>query len=363
MATEEAGAGGMYTLEHLAKLVSGRLEGDGTTPIHGVAPVAEAGPGRITFATDSNTLAAAKRSQAAAVIIAEDAPSLDKPVIRTANPRLAFSRVLELFAFSPLTPAGIAPDAHIAEDASVGTGVAVGPRAHIGPGTTIGDNAVVHPGVYVGADVVIGENTVLHPGVVVLDRVHIGSRVLLHPGVVVGVDGFGFVPADGRHHKVPHIGSVAIGDDVEIGANAIVARATMGATTIGRGTKIDGLVFVAHNVKLGEDVIIVGHSAVAGGATVEDGVTLAGQTGVAGHLTIGAGAIVGARGLVLGDVEAGQFVSGSPARAHRESLRVTAATHRLPELLRTVSQLEARVAELEARLSEDGEDGDGEDVH
>lgn len=342
----------MYTLADIAREVSGHLEGDGETAIYGVAPVAEATKTDITFASDVKNLEAATESSAAAVIVAKDAPQLDKALIRVDNPRLAFARVLALFAPERVQPTGVAPTAVIADDAELAADVVVGEYSHIGSGSRIGAGVVIYPGVYVGGDVVIGDGTIVYPRVTVLDRVEIGRNVILHPGVVIGNDGFGYVSSRSGHRKVPHVGTVVIEDDVEIGANSVVARATMGRTRVGRGTKIDGLVFVAHNVQLGEDVLIAGMSALAGSAIAEDGVTMAGQTGVVGHVTIGAGAVVGARGMVIGDVDAGAYVSGSPVRPHRENMRIIAAEGRLPGLLRTVARLESKVAQLEKRLED-----------
>lgn len=344
----------LYTLGHLAQHVSGRLDGNAEQLVGGVAPLADATEDDLTFATDAKTVAAARLSRAAAVIVADDTPDIGKPVIRVDNPRLAFARVQELFAPAPHAPIGIAPTAIVASDAVLGAGVAVGAYAYIGSRTCIGDNVIVYPGVYIGADVEIGADSVIFPHVALLDRVQIGRNVTLHPGVVVGSDGFGYVPVDGLHYKVPQIGTVIIEDDVEIGVNSAVARATMGATRIGRGTKIDGHVYVAHNVQLGTDVIIAGMSALAGSAIVEDRVTLAGQTGVVGHLTVGKGTVVAARGLVIGDVEPGSFVSGTPVRPHAENMRIIAAERRLPQLVKTVARLEQRIAQLEQRLQDDG---------
>lgn len=344
----------MYTLGYLAQYVRGQLTGDEQIVIRGVAPVADATADEITFASDDKTVEIAAHCQAGAVVIASDAPDIGKPVIRVANPRLAFARLLHLFVPETFAPTDVATTAVVAQNAELGEGVTVGDYAIIGPRSRIGDNVIIYPGVYIGADVVIGDSTVIYPRATLLDRVQIGRNVILHPGVVIGNDGFGYVPAEGKHYKVPHVGTVVIEDDVEIGALSIVARATMGTTRVGRGTKIDGHVFVAHNVQLGEDVIIAGKSALAGSAVVEDRVTLAGQTGVAGHLTVGAGAVVGARGLVIGNVPPGAHVSGVPARPHGETMRIAAAEGRLPRLVRTVARLEQKIAELERRL-EDGE--------
>jgi len=346
----------MPTLGFLAQLVNGELHGDAEYVVHGPAPVDEAGPEHITFAADERALAQARAGAAGAVIVSKDAPDIGRPVIRVDNPRLAFAAMLEYFAPSVHAPAGIDETARIAPGVVLGRGTVVGAYAVIGPGTRIGDDVVIHPGVYIGREVTIGDGSVLYPHVVVLDRVQIGRRVVLHPGVVIGSDGFGYVRDGARHRRMPHIGTVIIEDDVEIGVNSAVARATMGATRIGRGSKLDGFVYVAHNVQVGENVIIAGMSGIAGSAVLEDDVTLAGQTGVAGHLRVGRGSVVAARGLVAGDLPPGSFVSGEPARPHAENMRVLAAQRRVPELLKTVARLEKRLAALEARLAEDEAD-------
>lgn len=346
----------MYTLGFLARLVDGRVEGDAEQTVKGVASVDEAGPDHITFASDERTLAIARRCEAGAVIVADDAPAIGRPLIRVPNPRLAFAIVLEQFAPPIDTPAAIDETARIAADAVLGEGTVVGAYAVIGPGARLGSNVVVHPGVYIGGNVTVGDDSVLYPGVILMDRVEVGNRVVLHPGVVIGSDGFGYVRDGNRHRKMPQIGTVVIEDDVEIGVNSAVARATIGTTRVGRGTKLDGHVYIAHNVELGENVIIAGMSAVAGSAILEDDVTLAGQTGVTGHLRVGRGTVVAARGVVAGDVEPGSFVSGFPARPHAENMRILAAQRRVPELLKTVSRLEKRLAALEARVAGDEAD-------
>lgn len=347
----------MHTLGFLAQLVSGDLVGDAEQTVRGAASVHEAGPDHITFASDERTLETARRSRAGAVIVSKQAPDIGRPLIRVDNPRLAFAVVLEQFAPLVEAPRDIDATARVAPDAVIGQGTAVGAYSIIGPGTRVGRNVCIFPGVYIGRDVVVGDDTVMYPGVVVLDRVTIGRRVVLHPGVVIGSDGFGYVQDGGRHRKMPQIGTVVIEDDVEIGVNSAVARATVGTTRVGRGSKLDGHVYVAHNAELGENVIIAGMSAVAGSAVVEDDVTLAGQTAVAGHLRVGRGTVVAARGLVAGDVPPGSFVSGFPARPHAENMRILAAQRRAPELIKTVARLEKRLAELEARLADDEADG------
>lgn len=346
----------MPTLGFLAQLVNGELHGDAEYIIRGAAPVDEAGPEHITFASDERTLATAREGRAGAVIVPKDAPDIGRPVIRVDNPRVAFAVVLEQLAPTVHAPSGIDDTARIAPDAVLGDGTVVGAYVVIGPRTRIGSNVIIYPGVYIGSDVVVGDDSVLYPNVVVMDRVTIGRRVVLHPGVVVGSDGFGFVRNGARYRKMPQIGTVVIEDDVEIGVNSAVARATMGTTRVGRGSKLDGFVYVAHNVQLGENVVIAGMSALAGSAVLEDDVTLAGQTGVVGHLRVGRGTVVAARGLVAGDLPPGSFVSGVPARPHTEQMRVLAAQRRVPELVKTVARLEKRLAQLEARLAGDEAD-------
>lgn len=346
----------MHTLGFLARLVSGQLIGDSEQIVRGAASVGEAGPEQITFASDAAAIAAAQQSKAGAVIVPNDAPDVGRPMIRVDNPRLAFAMVLEQFAPPVETPTTIDETARIAGDVILGRGTVVGAYAVIGPGTRLGENVCIHPGVYIGRNVTVGDETIMYPGVIVLDRVTIGRRVVLHPGAVIGSDGFGYVPVDGYHRKVPQIGTVVIEDDVEVGVNSAVARATVGTTRVGRGTKLDGFVYVAHNASVGENVIVAGMSALAGSAVVDDEVTLAGQTGVIGHLRVGRGSVVAARGLVASDLPPGSFVSGFPARPHAENMRIIAAQRRVPELLKTVARLEKRLVALEAHIAGDEAD-------
>jgi len=341
----------VYTLGTLARLVDGELTGDPDRTVTGAASVDEAGPEHVTFAADAKALAKAQSGQAGVVLVPRDTADIGRPVIRVDNPRLAFAQVLELFAPPIHGPVGVHPTAVIGEGVALGEGAAVGAHAYIGPGSRIGRNVRIYPGVYVGAGVEIGDDTVVYPQVAIMDRVKIGRRVVIQPGAVIGSDGFGLVTVDGRHVRVPQIGTVIIEDDVEIGVNCAVARATVGATRVGCGTKMDGLSYVAHNVVVGEDVIIVGMVGIAGSAHVEDGVILAGQSGVAGHLRVGAGSVVLARGLVASDLPPKSFVSGVPARPHAEQMRALAAQRRVPELLKTVADLQRRVAQLESQAA------------
>ena len=341
----------MLRLGEIARLVGGELHGPSDLEITGAATVDKAGPDEITFAAEKRYLDLARSSRAGCIIVPMDAPELDAPTLRVANPRLAWAMVLEALAPKKEEPAGVHETAVIGKGVTLGKNVSIQAYVVVGDGTVIGDGAVLCPGVVVGRDCVIGEGSYLHPRVTVLDRVQIGKRVIIHPGAVIGSDGFGYVTVGGKHRKVPHIGTVVIEDDVEIGANTTVDRGVCGATRIGRGTKIDNLVQVGHNVEVGEDCLIVSMAGIAGSSRLEDRVTLAGQSGVAGHLTVGHDSVVAARGLVARDLPPRSFVSGFPARPHRENMRVIAATQKLPEALEHLSQLRRQLESLEARLA------------
>lgn len=341
----------MYTLGELAKIVGGQVVGDANTKITGIASLTDAGPGDITFAAEDKHLALAQASRASAVIAAKNVDALDKPLILVAKPRLAFALLLEEFAPSLHIQKGIHPTAVVSHEADIGENCSIGAHAVIETGARIGSNVTIYPGVYIGEGAVVGDNTTIYPNVVIREFVQIGRNVIIQPGAVIGGDGFGFVTIKGKHRKVPQIGIVVIEDDVEIGANVTIDRATCGKTVVGRGTKIDNLVQLGHNVVIGEDCLIVALAGVAGSTTIGNRVTLAGQSGVAGHLKVGDDTVVAARALVAGDLPSGQFVSGYPARPHREAMRVVAAQHKVPELIKRVKQLEREMEELRKQLA------------
>jgi len=333
----------MVRLVDLVRLLNGDPSGDLNTPIYGAASLADATGGDITFAAEAKYFEQVQATQAAAIIVPRDFPELKIPAIRVSAPRLAWAKVLEVFAPEECIPLGIHQTAWVGADTLMGKDVSVQAHAYIGERVKLGDRVVVHPGAYIGDDVEIGADTVIYANVVIRERVRIGCRCILHPGVVLGSDGFGFVTTSQGHYKVPHIGTVLVEDDVEIGANTTVDRGTTGVTRIGRGTKIDNLVQVGHNVQIGCNCLIVAFVGIAGSSVLQDGVTMAGQSGVAGHLTIGENSVVMSRGLVAGDMPARSVVSGFPARPHTENMRILAEERRLPVLRKTVNAMQKQL--------------------
>lgn len=339
-------------LADIAHIVNGSLTGDGHTPITGVGSVEHVREGEITFIDSPERLAEVDTSAAAAFIAPPNAPRGQKPMIVTEDPRLAFSKVLELFAPEPNVCEGVHPTAVLGEDVELGDGVSVGAHAVVGDRTKLGDGVIVYPLAYIGHDVEIGEDSIIYPQVYIGDRCSLGARVGVHAGTSIGGDGFGYAPESGGHRKIPQIGTVIIADDVEIGANATIDRATVGATKIGAGTKIDDHVHVAHNVQIGVDGMLCGQVGISGSATIGDRVILAGQVGVNDHIEISSDCVVGGQAGVFGNLEKPGYYSGYPAKPHNHSLRVLAATQKLPALQRRVRELEKLVEKITAELPE-----------
>lgn len=347
------------TAGEIAKLVGGELEGSADVRVTGVASIDEAREGDVVMAEGRVFFERAASSPAACIVTGKDSPAANssKTVIRVSDPGCAFAKILQLAAGTEELPKpGVAPGAAIEEDVSLGEGVAVGANCFVGRGARIGNGSVLFPNVCVGAGVTIGEHSKLYPGVTVYPGCTIGSRVILHAGVVIGADGFGYTCSGEGLTRYPHVGTVVIGDDVEIGANSTVDRAKTGATSIGSGTKIDNLVHIAHNVTIGRNCVIVALSGVAGSVRIGDGVTLAAQTGVKDHVRIGDGAVLAARAGVIGDVADGAVVSGFPARDHRLEKRVEAARLHLPEILKRLRALEKELENLRGRGVSDSDD-------
>ncbi len=319
--------------------------------IQGVNALDSAGPAELAFAEAKTPAAAVADSRAAAIVVALGSePVPGRRLLPCPNPRLTFILISELFV-APEPGAGIDPRAAIDPTASLGEGVSIGPCAVVGPGATLGPRTRIGPGALVGAGVSIGADCQIGPNVSILAQATLGNRCTLHAGVSVGGDGFGFVWAGDHHHKVPQLGTVVIEDDVEIGCNTCVDRATFGVTRVGRGSKIDNLVQIAHNVDMGEHVILVSQAGLAGSVTLGTGVVLSGQVAVTDHVKVGAGARIGGQSGVTGDLEPGAVVFGTPARPLKQSFREQAALARLPDLVKTVRRQEAVIAALELRLA------------
>jgi UDP-3-O-[3-hydroxymyristoyl] glucosamine N-acyltransferase len=290
-------------------------------------------------------------TRAAAVILPPGAQTHGRNAIEVANPYLAFAKLLTLFTARPFEPRGVMAGAFVGRNVVMGKEVAIHPGACVGDGVTIGERVTLHAGVVLYAGVQLGDDVTLHANVSVREGCRIGNRVTIHNGTVIGSDGFGYAPDGKSWYKIPQIGIVVVEDDVEIGANAAIDRAALDVTRIRRGTKIDNLVQIAHNCDVGENCMIVSQVGISGSAKLGEHVTLAGQVGVAGHLEIGDNVMVGAKSGVPGSIPAGSLVSGIPAFPHREWLRAMGIVPRLPELKKSVSALEKRIQELEARLS------------
>jgi len=337
------------TLEELGRLVGGKVTGDGKTVIRAVNGLREAGPGDISFLANTKYAPLLAMTRASAVIVA-DGIAAPLPTLSVRNPDLAFGLVAQhLQGGARRAPAGVHPTAVVAKSAVLGKNVSVGAGTVVEEGASIGDNAVLYPQVYVGEEAVIGPDALLYPQVVVRERCRIGARVILHSGTVVGSDGFGYATDKGVHHKIPQVGIVVIEDDVELGANVAVDRARFGRTVIGRGTKIDNLVQIAHNVVLGQGCLLVSQSGIAGSTRVGNYVMMAGQAGLIGHLEVGDRAIITAQAGVTKDVPAGGIRSGSPAGDRRTHLKELAALSKLPEALQEIRKLRQEIEELKKK--------------
>jgi UDP-3-O-[3-hydroxymyristoyl] glucosamine N-acyltransferase len=348
------------TLKELAERLACRLEGDGAIEIRGVAGIEEAGPGQITFFSNPRYAAALRTTRASAVIAGDAAPAAPCALLRTTHPYLAFAKAVEIFAPASRPPAGVHRLAAIGAGVTLGDGVSIGPFVTVGDGASVGARTIVYPQVTIGPGARIGDDCVIHARASIRERVQIGDRVVLQDGAVVGSDGYGFARRpDGTHHKIPQVGGVVVEDDVEIGANATVDRPAVGETRIAAGSKIDNLVQIAHGVKIGRDVLIAAQTGIAGSSVVEDRVTLAGQVGVAGHITIGRGATATAQTGISNSVDPGALVSGYPAIPNLEWRKASTIFKKLPDLKKTIGDLERRVTELEAALARAASHGPG----
>lgn len=341
-----------FSIAQIAEKIQGMLEGQGDRLITGVAGIRYAGEGDITYISQSRYASDCDNTRASAIIVGKDwARASAIPLIKVDNPEAAFSSVAKWYAPPPVTyQPGIHATAIISPDAVIGKDVHIGPYCVIGSEASIGDRTVLVGHNFIADGVSIGEDGLLYPLVSIREHVKIGNRVILHNGVVIGSDGFGYdVNAKGIRTKIPQIGIVEIGDDVEIGANSTVDRARFGKTSIGNGVKIDNLVMVAHNVTIGQHCVLVAQAGVAGSSTIGNYVILAGQAGVAGHITIGDGAVIGAQSGVTKDIRPRTFSMGFPAIPQKQFQVNQANLNRLPELKKRVAELEDRLRKLEEK--------------
>jgi UDP-3-O-[3-hydroxymyristoyl] glucosamine N-acyltransferase len=343
-----------FTLGQLAEALDAKLDGDATRVVTGLAPLDAASPTDISFLTDPRYETAARGSRAGAFIAPVGTRGLPAPVLECRSPQRALIELLRLFFPVAAPPPGVHASAVVASGAVVDPSASIGALAVIEAGARIGARVHVFPLAYVGRGVEIGEDSVLHPHVVLRDGVRLGRRVVVHAGAVLGADGFGYTPDGGRHAKIPQVGGVLVEDDVEIGANTTIDRATLGATVVRRGTKIDNLVQVAHNVEIGEDCIVAAQTGIAGSSRIGRGAVLAGQVGIGDHVTVGEGAMLGAQSGVAQDVAPGAKLTGTWGRPIMQTRRIWAAQAELPAMVTRMKKLEQRVAELEARLANGG---------
>jgi UDP-3-O-[3-hydroxymyristoyl] glucosamine N-acyltransferase len=336
-------------LSEIAAALGCQIVGDESLEITGVSGMEQAGPSHLTFLANPKYAHKVKHSRAGAIFISQPLKELSITSVVSANPYLDFARTLAMFYQPPAPEPGIHPLAFVHETASVGENASIGPFAYIGKNVRLGKNAVIHPHVVVYEAAEIGDEFYAHAHSAVREYCRIGNRVVLQNGVVVGGDGYGFAKGnDGTHHKIVQSGITVIEDDVEVQSLTSIDRATMGETRVKRGAKIDSLVQVGHACVVGEDNIICAQAGLAGSSVLERNVLLAGQVGISGHLTVHENSVVYAQSGVGGDVPAGSVISGSPAFEAKEWLRSITAFPKLPDLIRTMRQLEKRIAELES---------------
>lgn len=338
-------------LSDIAKLVDGKVKGDASVVITGLSGIKEAKSGDLTFLANAKYAPLLEKTQASAVIVAEGVETGKLTAIVVENPSLVFSRIAEDFfqAHGPVVK-GIHKTAVIGKDVRLGKNVGIGPYAVIEDAVVIGDDTVICGLTFIGQGTKVGKNCLVYPNVTVRERISIGDRVIIHSGTVIGSDGFGFVNVKGSNVKIPQIGIVEIQDDVEIGANVTIDRARFDKTIIGKGTKIDNLVQIAHNVRTGENCIIVSQAGVSGSTILEDNVTLAGQAGLVGHITIGKNSIVAAKSGVPNSIPPDSVYWGFPAKPIAEAKRINAMVQRLPHYVEIILDLKKRIAELEAQI-------------
>lgn len=340
-----------FRVDEVARHVGGKLEGDGNVTLRGFASLADARPDELSFFANERYESELRTTRAGALITGKYLPELRIPQIVVADPFLSVNKLMDLFhpADGSAPPPGIDAMARVADSAELGPGVRIGPHVFVDEDVQIGARSVLYPGVFLGKGVRVGEDCMLWPNVVVREGTLIGSRVIVHPGAILGADGFGYARRQGRFIKIRHVGIVVVEDDVEIGANATVDRATLGRTVLRRGVKLDNLVHIGHNVDVGEDSIMAAQCGISGSTTIGNRVMMGGQVGLVDHLAVGDDAILIAQSGVIGNVPGGVTFSGYPARPHRDVLRAQAELRSLSRLKKKIRDLEKKLEELQSK--------------
>jgi len=334
------------TLKEIASLIDGELIGNGDVEITNVNGIREARKGEITFLANPLYMSLLNTTGASAVVTSKDIAEAPKPIIRTENPSVAFSKVISIFQpdrEDAVLPKSIHKSAILAKNVTLGKNIGIGPHVVLEDSSVIGDHTVISANAYIGPNTKIGKGCRIYPNVTIRENSIVGDNVVIHSGTVIGSDGFGYINVDGVHQKIPQTGTVAIEDDVEIGSNVSIDRARFGQTRIGKGTKIDNLVQIAHNVKIGPHSIIVSQTGISGSAELGKNVILAGQVGVVGHVVIGDNTIVGAQSGVSKSIPAGSIVLGSPVKPIQDEKRLYVYIRKLPELFKAVKELKDKL--------------------
>ena len=329
-------------LKEIADIIGGYIIGNPDVEITEVAGIKDAREGSITFLADKKNLQYVHDTKTSAIIAKEEIKGTGASIVIVDNPYLAFARTLEIFYKAPFNPLGISKGSIIGENVSFGSDVSVYPNVYISNNVAIGNRVTIFPFVYIGDNASVGDDSVIYPNAAIREKVKIGKKVIIHSGAVIGSDGFGYVREKEKHYKIPQVGGVIIEDEVEIGANVTIDRATLGDTVIGSGTKIDNLVQIAHNVKIGKNCIILAQVGISGSVEIGDNVVLAGQVGIADHKRIADGVMVVGKSGVTNNLEPGVY-SGTPAIPHKEWLRAQSIYAKLPDILRRLQELERKV--------------------
>ncbi len=340
------------SVDEIAEKIQAKVVGDSSFIIKGVSSFYDSEPFDITFACDAKYLNNLNQTKAGAVIIPDTFVIKDDTpgkivLLKTQNPKVSFFKLVSLFHPEKKIMPGIHKSSNIGDYIELGQNYVIEANVFIGDNVKIGDNVRIMPGAYIGNDVVIGDNVLIKPNVTIIEKTQIGKNTIIHSGSVIGSDGFGFVQSSDKHQKLIHTGYVSIGNDVEIGASNTIDRGTLGTTTIGNGVKTDNLVHIAHNVKIGDNTLIVAQVGIAGSTTVGNNVIIAGKAGISGHLTISDGSIIGPGAGVQKNVAANEIVSGFPSLPHKRWRKVVSIISRLPEIRKKLFSFEKRLNDLE----------------